>query len=128
MIQMEGSIKMKKEMKILLILIGILFFIIIVNVHVPYFNYKNETNEKKFDVMTESSFIFKPCKLNKNFNLFFEVQFNKISNNKPFLQVVLLTYKHYVDNIKILHKLSNEEIDLISYQNFIKNALSSIED
>lgn len=119
---------MKKEMKILLILIGILFFIIIVNVHVPYFNYKNETNEKKFDVMTESSFIFKPCQLNKHFNLFFEVQFNKNSNDKPFLQVVLLTYKHCVDDIKILYKLSNEEIDLISYQNFIKNALSSVED
>lgn len=78
--------------------------------------------------MTESSFIFKSCKLNKHFNLFFEVQFNKNSNNKPFLQVVLLIYKHYVDDIKILYKLSNEEIDLINYQNFIKNALSSVED
>ena len=78
--------------------------------------------------MTESSFIFKQCQLNKHFNLFFEVQFNENSNDKPFLQVVLLTYKHYVDDIKILHKLSNEEIDLISYQNFIKNALDSVED
>ena len=119
---------MKKQIKILLILIGILFFIIIVNVHVPYFNYKNETNDKKFDTMTESSFIFKPCKLNKHFNLFFEVQFNKNSNNKPFFQVVLLTYKHCFNNIKILHKLSNKEIDLISYQSFIKNALASVED
>lgn len=60
---------MKKEIKILLILIGVLFFIIILNVHVPYFNYKNETNDKKFDVMTESSFIFKPCKLNEALRL-----------------------------------------------------------